>query len=93
MVGRTNTRNARRQDHRANPTSDYSSAIVVAGKKDENYRFCVDYRRLNEQTVDAPQCLPRIHEILKDLGDTTIFSSHTFSFRRRDRRSAGGPRY
>ena len=59
-------------------TSDYSSAIVVAGKKDGDYRFCVDYRRLNEQTVDAPQCLPRIHEILKDLGDATIFSSLDF---------------
>ena len=55
--------------------SPYSSAIVVAGKKDGDYRFCVDYRRINKQTVDAPQCLPRIHEILKDLGNAKIFST------------------
>lgn len=55
--------------------SPYSSAIVVAGKKDGDYRFCVDYRRINKQTVDAPQCLPRIHEILKDIGGSRIFST------------------
>ncbi|XP_033228813.1 uncharacterized protein LOC117180422 [Belonocnema kinseyi] len=48
-------------------TSPFSSAIVIVGKKDGDYRFCVDYRRLNGMTVDAPQCLPSIHETLKDL--------------------------
>ena len=59
-------------------TSPYSSAIVVAGKKDGDYRFCIDYRRLNDITIDAPQCLPRINEILKDLGNAKIFSSVDF---------------
>lgn len=35
--------------------SPYSSAIVVAGKKDGDYRFCIEYRRINEQPVGAPQ--------------------------------------
>ena len=56
-------------------TSPFSSAVVVAGKKDGDYRFCVDYRRLNDQTVDTPQCLPRIHDILKNLGTARIFST------------------
>ena len=55
-------------------TSPFSSAIVVAGKRDGDYRFCVDYRRLNDQTVDTVQTLPRIHEILKDLGRVKVFS-------------------
>ena len=58
------------------PTSSpFSSAIVIAGKRDGDYRFCVDYRRLNGMTVDAPLCLPRIHETLKDLGTAKIFST------------------
>ena len=55
--------------------SPFSSAIVVAGKKDGHYRFCIDYRRLNDQTVDVPQCLPRIYDILKDIGNVKIVSS------------------
>ena len=56
-------------------SSPFSSAITVAGKKDGDYRFCIDYRRLNKQTIDVPQCLPRIHEILKDIGTARIFST------------------
>ena len=53
-------------------TSPFSSAVVVTGNKDGDYRFCVDYRRLNDQTEDTPQCLPRIHGILK----TTATENH-----------------
>ena len=56
-------------------SSPFSSAITVARKKDGDYRFCIDYRRLNKQTIDASQCLPRIHEILKDIGTARIFST------------------
>lgn len=42
---------------------EFSSAIVVAGKP-EKYRSFLDYRRLNDQIEDAPQCLPRIHEVI-----------------------------
>lgn len=56
-------------------TEKFSSALVVTEKPGGELRLCVDYRRINVQTVDAPQCLPRIHEILKDLGKNTIFST------------------
>ena len=55
-------------------TSPFSWAIVIASKKDGDYRFCVDYRRLNDHIVDVLQCLPRIHETLKDLGNMKFSS-------------------
>ena len=55
-------------------TFPYSSQVVIAARKNGEYRFCVDYRRLNNLTVDIPQCLPRIHEIIKDLGCAKVFS-------------------
>ena len=56
-------------------TSPWSSAIMIATKQSGEYRFCIDFRRLNDQTMDTPQCLPRIHEILKDLGRAKIFTT------------------
>ena len=56
-------------------TSPWSSAITIATKQNGEHRFCIDFRRLNDQTVDAPQCLPRIHEILKDLGKAKVFTT------------------
>ncbi|XP_033223263.1 uncharacterized protein LOC117176952 [Belonocnema kinseyi] len=56
-------------------TSPWSSAIMIAPKQQDSYRFGIDFRRLNEQTVDVPQCMPRIHKILKDLGKSKIFTT------------------
>ena len=56
-------------------TSPWSSAITIATKQNGEHRFCIDFRRLNDQTVNAPQCLPRIHEILKDLGKAKVFTT------------------
>lgn len=55
--------------------SPYSSPIVLVEKKDGAKRFCVDYRRLNQQTVDESSALPIIHETLRDLSQATVFSS------------------
>jgi hypothetical protein len=56
-------------------SSPYSTPIVMVTKKDDRYRFCVDYRRLNSITEDSAQPQPVIHEVLKDLGNATIFST------------------
>ena len=56
-------------------TSPWSSAITIATKQNGEHRFCIDFRRLNGQTVNAPQCPPRIHEILKDLGKAKVFTT------------------
>lgn len=55
--------------------SAYCSPIVMAPKKDGQYRFCVDYRKLNTLTEDATQPIPRISDSLRDLGNATIFST------------------
>jgi hypothetical protein len=47
----------------------------MASKKDGKYRFCVDFQRLNSITEDSAQPLPVIHEILKNRGEATVFST------------------
>jgi hypothetical protein len=56
-------------------SSPYSSPVVMVSKKDGKYRFCVDFRRLNSIIEDSAQPLPMIHEVLKDLGVATVFST------------------
>ena len=53
----------------------YTSSIVVVPKKDGTYRMCVDYRRLNTQTVKDNYNLPRIDEIFVALHDKKHFIS------------------
>ncbi|KYB28566.1 Retrovirus-related Pol polyprotein from transposon 17.6-like protein [Tribolium castaneum] len=56
-------------------TSEFSSPIVVVKKKDGQPRFCIDYRKLNTQTVDEASALPRIDDTLRDLGQAKVFST------------------
>uniref|UniRef100_A0A5S6R0H7 Reverse transcriptase domain-containing protein n=1 Tax=Trichuris muris TaxID=70415 RepID=A0A5S6R0H7_TRIMR len=47
--------------------SPWSFPVVLAKKKDGQWRFCVDYRRLNAVTIcDAYPC-PQVNEILERL--------------------------
>ena len=55
--------------------SPYSSAIVIAKKKDGKNMFCIDFRKLNQITEDTAQPIPKIHEELKELGKARIFTS------------------
>lgn len=50
--------------------SKYASPIVMVQKKNGQPRFCIDYRRLNQQTTDSLTPLP----IIQDLGQANIFS-------------------
>ena len=55
--------------------SEYSSAPVLVRKKDGSIRFCVDYRKLNEQTIKDSYPLPRINEAIDSIGrDAKFFS-------------------
>ena len=55
--------------------SQYSSPIVIDRKKDNDSRFCNDYRRLNAITKDTAQNLSVIREVVKDVGTAKIFTT------------------
>ena len=55
--------------------SPWASPIVLVRKKDGTYRCCVDYRELNAVTKPDSYPLPRIDDLLDQLGDTKFFST------------------
>lgn len=56
-------------------SSPWASSSVIVRKKDGTFRFCVDYRRLNEVTVGNAYPLPRIDEILDSFHGKKFFST------------------
>ena len=55
--------------------SPWSSPIVLVKKRNGEFRFCVDYRRLNEVTENDSHPLPNIADILDSLGNSRYFST------------------
>jgi RNase H-like domain found in reverse transcriptase/Reverse transcriptase (RNA-dependent DNA polymerase)/Integrase zinc binding domain/Integrase core domain/Zinc knuckle len=57
-------------------SSEYASPVVVVGKKDEveNMRVCIDYRRLNQQSVKDAFPLPNIEDMLYKLNGAVVFT-------------------
>ncbi|MCP3853862.1 MAG: RNA-directed DNA polymerase, partial [Actinomycetia bacterium] len=53
--------------------SPWGAAVVLAKKKDNTLRFCVDYRLLNGVTKKDAYPLPKIEECLDKLGGNKYF--------------------
>lgn len=56
-------------------TSPYNSPTIMVPKKDGGYRLVVDFRKLNQHVVTDPHPLPRINQILEELGEAKFFTA------------------
>ena len=59
--------------------SPLSSPVVMACKKDGSHRFCVDYRALNSVNKADTFPLPRVDDLLDQLGESWFFSTLDFA--------------
>ncbi|GBG60851.1 hypothetical protein CBR_g15972 [Chara braunii] len=82
-------------------SSPYGAPVLFARKKNKDLRLCIDYRKLDAQTVKNVGPLPRIDDLLERLGGAKYFSKldlksgyHQISIRPNDRyKSAFKTRY
>ena len=56
-------------------SSAWASLVVLVRNKEGSNRFCVDYRKLNSVTEKDLFLLPRIDDLLDELGKSHYFST------------------
>ncbi|GBG65880.1 hypothetical protein CBR_g54171 [Chara braunii] len=73
-------------------SSPYGAPVLFVRKKNKELRSCIDYRKLNAQTVKNVGPLPRIDDLLERLGGAKFFSKldlksgyHQLEIRQEDR--------
>ncbi|GBG73403.1 hypothetical protein CBR_g16119 [Chara braunii] len=73
-------------------SSSYGAPVLFVQKKNKDLRLCIDYRKLNAQTIRNAGPLPRINDLLERLGAAKFFSKldlksgyHQLEIRKEDR--------
>ncbi|GBG92652.1 hypothetical protein CBR_g56617 [Chara braunii] len=60
-------------------SSPYGAPVFFVRKKNKDLRLCIDYRKLNAQTIGNADPLPRINDLLERLGGAQLFSKRISS--------------
>lgn len=55
--------------------SDFNSPLIIVPKPDKSMRVCIDYRALNKVIVPVSFPIPRIADLLNNVGKSTVISS------------------
>ncbi|GBG82741.1 hypothetical protein CBR_g36270 [Chara braunii] len=73
-------------------SSPYGAPVLFVRKKNKDLRLCIDYRKLNAQTIRNADPLPCIDDLLERLGGAQFFSKldlksgyHQLEIRKEDR--------
>ncbi|GBG61699.1 hypothetical protein CBR_g23214 [Chara braunii] len=73
-------------------SSPYGAPVLFVRKKNKDLRLCIDYRKLNVQTIRNAGPLPSIDDLLERLGGAKFFSTlnlksgyHQLEIRKEDR--------